>query len=327
MAPAAALAEAAAAGAPLTASDITAAVARIANEAAPGAIIHPGPPAPAAAPRYPRFERLEFGVETAAAVPPVLLGVDLARDPYDQTVYYAFDRARLATTYTRAAYPRNNDTTMFTVTDAAGNYTSRYVANNLMLETAYPGLQDTIYRHLETAVTNATLTTTNNIIIGTTTGANYMYPYAANDVYQWRYQPVWADNAGWADNPMPYAAPKQPIGVSKRAIARARKLIREHLSDEQLESLAKQDYFELESSSGKKYRIYRGHSMNVYRLDDAGKEVERLCAYSKTKNMPDEDHMLIQKLHLETDEDHYRKIANKVDLDTGQYHYAWGVAA
>lgn len=95
-----------------------------------------------------------------------------------------------------------------------------------------------------------------------------------------------------------------------RAVRKAKKLLTEHLSDEQLAMLAEKDYFELESSSGRRYRIYRGIQRNITELDALGREVNRLCAHSKDMSMPAEDHILVQKLMLETDESGFRKIAN-----------------
>lgn len=95
-----------------------------------------------------------------------------------------------------------------------------------------------------------------------------------------------------------------------RAVRKAKKLLTEHLTDEQLQSLAEKDYFELESSSGRRYRIYRGIQRNITELDAQGREFNRLCAHSNEMNMPAEDHILVQKLMLETDESGFRKIAN-----------------
>lgn len=96
----------------------------------------------------------------------------------------------------------------------------------------------------------------------------------------------------------------------KRAVRKAKKLLTEHLTDEQLVMLAEKDYFELESSSGRRYRIHRGHSRNILELNAAGQPVNRLCAHSRDLSMPDEDHILVQKLMLETDEAGFRRVAN-----------------
>lgn len=104
---------------------------------------------------------------------------------------------------------------------------------------------------------------------------------------------------------------KNDVRRREIAVIRARRLMQEHLTAQELDQLAEKDYFEVSSSSGRRYRIYRGHSRNVVELDKLGREVNRLCAYSREGGrMPDEDHMVIQKLMLMTDEEAYRKVAN-----------------
>jgi hypothetical protein len=97
----------------------------------------------------------------------------------------------------------------------------------------------------------------------------------------------------------------------KRAVTRARKLLREHLTDQEHDQLQEAGYFEVTSDSGRRYRIYKGFSRNVVELDATGRPVARLCAHGGYGSaMPDEDHMLAQKLWLESEEQEFRRIAN-----------------
>lgn len=50
--------------------------------------------------------------------------------------------------------------------------------------------------------------------------------------------------------------------------------------------------------------------VNIELLDDTGKPIERLCAHPALY-CPDEDTMLAQKLAIETDEESFRRIANR----------------
>lgn len=97
-----------------------------------------------------------------------------------------------------------------------------------------------------------------------------------------------------------------------RAQGRARRLLKEHLTDDENEQLAAHGYFEIESlTTGRRYRVYRGVSRNIVELDEAGVPVARLCAHGvSSARMPQEDHMLAQKLWLQAMEDDFRKIAN-----------------
>lgn len=97
-----------------------------------------------------------------------------------------------------------------------------------------------------------------------------------------------------------------------RAAGRARKLLREHLTDVEHQQLAEEGYFEIESESGRRYRIYQGFSRNIVEIDpETGLAVARLCAHGGyASKMPTEDHMLAQKLMLQAAEKDFRKIAN-----------------
>jgi len=102
----------------------------------------------------------------------------------------------------------------------------------------------------------------------------------------------------------------------ERALARqrAQRLLGECLSPAQREELAARGYFTIEtldSASGerRRYRINRGRSRNVQRVDDTGRVLRPLCAHPAI-DCPDEDTMLAQKLWLETRESDFLRVAN-----------------
>ena len=95
---------------------------------------------------------------------------------------------------------------------------------------------------------------------------------------------------------------------------KAEALLREFLSPEQLADHEKKTGFLVTSKSGRIYRILPGKHGNVLELHpDTRKPVAKWCA-APTDGVPDQDAMLAQKLFLETDEDYFRKIANRTGL-------------
>lgn len=93
------------------------------------------------------------------------------------------------------------------------------------------------------------------------------------------------------------------------AKAKARSVLDQHLSEEQRAQLARDQFFLVEGSAGRRYRIRQGRSNNIDRLDAQGQVAEHLCGHPQIA-CPDEDTMLGQKLALETDEEAFRKVAN-----------------
>lgn len=95
----------------------------------------------------------------------------------------------------------------------------------------------------------------------------------------------------------------------KRATAkvRAQRLLAMSLAREQLKDLDEKGFFLVEVKSGHRYRIYKGTHGNVKREED-GVLVESLCI--QPTEVPAEDAMLAQKLHLEADEEDFRRTAN-----------------
>jgi len=77
-------------------------------------------------------------------------------------------------------------------------------------------------------------------------------------------------------------------------------LLRSWLSPEQLRQFDEKSYFEvIGSDTGTKYRIHRGHVVNVVALDAAGREARRLC-FGPEGKLATGDIMLAQKIALET---------------------------
>jgi hypothetical protein len=100
---------------------------------------------------------------------------------------------------------------------------------------------------------------------------------------------------------------------AKAAEARATKLLKENLDDEQRKELASHKRFHVVGSDGERYEVdctKRQH--NVFAVKD-GKRVREFCAV-QTGDTPLQDHLLAQKLMLEADADAFKRVANKWDL-------------
>lgn len=98
--------------------------------------------------------------------------------------------------------------------------------------------------------------------------------------------------------------------IRERAEAKekAEKLLQSALSSEQREELNNKGFFHCKSRVGNRYRIYRGSHGNVKLLNPSGKEIEKLCV--QPSYVPEGDCMLAQKLHIEHNEDDFRRTAN-----------------
>ncbi len=89
-------------------------------------------------------------------------------------------------------------------------------------------------------------------------------------------------------------------------------LMMTYLTPEQRDEYERLQRFHVISSNGKTYRIKKGSHGNIELLEEIdGKKrpVESLCVQPKGQ-LPCYDSMLAQKLHLETDEDEVRRVAN-----------------
>ena len=97
------------------------------------------------------------------------------------------------------------------------------------------------------------------------------------------------------------------------AVAKAEVLLREHLAEPQRADYDRLKEFLVKAQSGRTYRIKKGWSGNVELLDDEGAAIMRFCIHP-SESCPDQDNMLAQKLLLESDEDAFDRIANKMRL-------------
>jgi len=97
---------------------------------------------------------------------------------------------------------------------------------------------------------------------------------------------------------------------------RAEALLQAHLTPDQQRQLAQEDWFMIDSKSGKKYRINRGRSANIDVLDETGKVVRSLCVHPG-EAVPDADTMLSQALMLKHDEEALLRIANVHGINHG----------
>jgi hypothetical protein len=104
--------------------------------------------------------------------------------------------------------------------------------------------------------------------------------------------------------------------LPKTAQERARELLMQNLTPQQREQFEKHGFFVIEGGkSRKKYRVRgdKGLTANVDVLSADERSVTiRLCAHGPLgEGMPLFDHLLAQKLMLESDEDAFIKIANR----------------
>ena len=101
------------------------------------------------------------------------------------------------------------------------------------------------------------------------------------------------------------------------AKARARRLLISMLTPDQRKELEEKNHFHLtvhdRSGSMRVYRIEHGYAGNVKLLGVAGQPVKRYCIHADYR-LPYEDQMLAQKLLLESNEEHFLKVANMTQL-------------
>jgi hypothetical protein len=104
---------------------------------------------------------------------------------------------------------------------------------------------------------------------------------------------------------------RQFLEESGEAWERGLQLLEEHLSPEQRKQYDASGYFDVTGgTSGKRYRIRQGSSMNIEQLDKKGRRVCTLC-FMPTGRLVTGDVMLAQKVALEVFERDALKIANK----------------
>jgi len=183
---------------------------------------------------------------------------------------------------------------------------------------------------------------------GSTTGADIIFdPYHCNSTAITKYWPVasqsWLNSATnnsvyeWVFDWTPIEPmPGQPPGIvhlpdmieqpwqptapqilvpkgspeAKAAKERARALLKSVLTPSQWLEYEEHGTITISSQSGRRYRLdNRTIVRNITRLDDEGQVVEFLCCHP-TDDLPVEDVLLTQKLHLECAEESFRKTAN-----------------
>lgn len=89
-------------------------------------------------------------------------------------------------------------------------------------------------------------------------------------------------------------------------------LLMAFLEDEQLRQLESEGAFIVKTKE-REYRIKKGWQGNVEELNKDGIAIASWCIHPKTK-VPHQDNMLAQKFLLETNEQTFRRIANRTGL-------------
>lgn len=89
-------------------------------------------------------------------------------------------------------------------------------------------------------------------------------------------------------------------------------LLMRFLEDEQLQQLESEGAFVVKTKE-REYRIEKGWQGNVKELNKDGEAIASWCIHP-SKKVPHQDNMLAQKFLLETNEDDFRRIANRTAL-------------
>ncbi len=176
-----------------------------------------------------------------------------------------------------------------------------------------------------TATTSSTTSTTNVWYYWTdsgtaassstvTTSSVWVTWVDANDQYQVTFPPpeTAEQKAAREEREAEYARQAKIRQEKEKVKAeKARQLLKEVLSEQQNDDLDKKGFFDLVSiKSGQRYRINRGRSRNIQKLDDkTGRPIATLCFHPQ-KSVHDYDTMAIQKLMLEHDEEQVQRVAN-----------------
>jgi hypothetical protein len=103
---------------------------------------------------------------------------------------------------------------------------------------------------------------------------------------------------------------RERVAKREAANSRAESLLKAFLDRNQQQAFEQHRYFEVLSGDGKRrYRLTEGWAGNVQVFDDNDRHVETLCIHPRV-HAPMGDHLLAQKLMLETDEEQFRRTAN-----------------
>lgn len=110
-------------------------------------------------------------------------------------------------------------------------------------------------------------------------------------------------------------APAAPLVAVPSARERARALLKRALSPSEWAEFERTCTITVNSQQGRRYKLHgdMGRSRNVRRYSDSDQLVEILCAHPVDSLIPIEDVLLAQKLHLECNEEEFRRIANITD--------------
>lgn len=93
-------------------------------------------------------------------------------------------------------------------------------------------------------------------------------------------------------------------------------LLLAHLTDAQRATWLKQQYVDVRSAGGRRYRVKGFQAGNVFLLDAHGREVRKYCAYAADPGgtLPLGDHVFLQLLTLQFNEREFLAKANTWDL-------------
>lgn len=132
---------------------------------------------------------------------------------------------------------------------------------------------------------------------------------------------TWAE---WSDQPARTPRHARPRACRPRvseARERADKLLVEHLSAEQEQSLAQHGYFDVDTfvdGRNRRFRIYNNkYQHNVFEIDESGRKLREYCAHT-SHACPQSDHALAQKLLLERNPLEFFRVANIWDVRDGR---------
>src|SRR5215470_1235171 len=115
--------------------------------------------------------------------------------------------------------------------------------------------------------------------------------------------------------------------AESKSEAKAKALLKEWLSSEQLLQYERNRWFEVVGSkTGKRYRIQEQQQQNVYELDATGRPIRGWCFMPKGR-LATGDVMLAQKLALETDEKGAMKVALRFWSEMGLSRFVRWLAA
>ena len=125
-----------------------------------------------------------------------------------------------------------------------------------------------------------------------------------------------------------YAAPLSPVKLDL-VRQKAKELLLAHLSESQRKTWLKNEYFDVQAPSGRRYRLQKGYFHNVFLLDIFNKKVREYCAYAKDPNgsLPVEDNLFAQLMTLRFNENEFLAMANTWDLTKGKVFVGQGVDA